>query len=1830
MASVPINKNLFDPTGNLDSNTMKFLRKEGLLFDAPSFDSGEKLVGTSSGFTLPSEIANEVPEYKPYVAPKLNVMGEVGAGFKSLGGHIASGLVNMIKTAYAGEQYSAADQLNIQKSPGVIAYNQTPSTTGTNYTNIQQQQINAPAQAEYDAKMKQALSTPDKPYYEYDLFKTLDKVEKGINKAVDAPGSIGSQVGAMAGTSLSQIGATALGPVGGALIYKQSYYNAMDDMRAQGIDTNSKEAKDNAQANGLIDATISYLFEAVGVAGKVGKKAAQTTGVADVAKNVFKDLFKGAFKKAGKETAEDALVAGRATVGQVLKYLGKKSLEEGTEELLQSVGYGIAAKNTIRPNDPLFTWTNAGKGTMTGEDLLYNFAAGFLMGGAFSTVAASGKLFKNFNSSFDAMKDTKINDPDLPKKMDDAMNSLKEDMKDPANAQFVANEVRKGADKMATEGGDFITINNQDGMFRASKPNADGMVLIVSIDGNKRLVMDSNDYNALLGKGDAKLVAQREKGKAVLKEKPIETKPIATTKTNQEIPKTKVNKTKQIAKELAMNEADARANGIAIPKKNLTTQKKATPAEVVAPVVEQKSNKVIPVEQIAPVVKEKNPEPVKTERVVFGNNRSKNVTITKIDDKNHLFVEDVRANGYNAVPDNAVVGAKDEYKKGDLLFVNYGSPVVVVEKSFNNDYAVITTHGYESFGKDALDAMADNSKNEGVINLVDEYNYQRGASLFGTKISDKYMTKKQREAYSKKITDQLKQPEPTKTKLISEAKPVVPAPKVAPSVAKPVVSKPVVEKKSPTKASEIREKAKTIPASKVDQKILEEKFANNLDEVDGTIEVYIDKNFSASDIKRLEEYGFKHDVLEPGEKVGDGTTYYINSKSMSKKQALDLLDSMSFAKKQVDLLASEKPAGPTQGIVAPAFAQTMNQPSAKVVVPKYTTGNNNVDERINEAMSFKTKTNTMKDHLKSAWEGVKFFATGSIRLGYEKGDLRSAINTSRSSSNAAMSKVEQLLTKVYSNLNPEQYNLAGRYILFADLKRDYDKGITKGKVLPFEIPNEQFILDQYDKWKKEINKPENSFIKQAVEERTKQMEGLRDNTISAAKEIGMDLSWMKREDYYPHIIKDYLEERSSGQKKKGRTIGYKGREGSSKSYITDPATADAIIAKKLIADIDRFRVLKETKKFDIYPSLVKQGKADTIPDGYGELRYSDLNLNYSDTVQSAARQSLVVGKLQAKGMNMNSPQAKRSIRAAKNKSNDVMILPLEVRDAILEEYKSTKTKDTLIAINKVTSLWKVNTLLSPFRIIKSQIRNAYGDIEGVVTTHPSAFLKVPKAISELYSVYKKGVATKDMNEYIGLGGLSTSLTEVELNEMENFFKFYGGQKKKGFNPVKEYFKKAKSTSEFREQILRYAMFLDRKDELTNPNNTTGLPKFYGASVPAEIKSISDPIARAFRMAQDSLIDYNNTSQLGTILSKTIWPFYRFQEGNMRRNFRIIKNTFYNDPELQLSYGNKVLNTIGNLGKASVATTLKVGQVALGYMLLRMLLGLWNETIMGDSEKMLPQSVKDSVHITFGYSSRTGNVHYLGDASAISQFFDNLGIGGNWPVYSDAMDIMTGKKTLKDKATEIASSIPNAFISGLTPIIKVPIEIGYGKSMYPSPEKGTPIRNAGEYATESLTGLGWLYRAVTGKPQLKGNTAVGVLSKSLANSVSAGDAAVWDTYAMRDDYLKSIGVDPKQYSINRDPKAMPIYYYKQSLKLGDNSAATEYLKKYIQYGGTLKTYYASMKALDPLYSMKKDQKFAFLDQMTPEDKARYQQAMDYIGDLNDIGQEYKDLFTTNSK
>lgn len=909
-----------------------------------------------------------------------------------------------------------------------------------------------------------------------------------------------------------------------------------------------------------------------------------------------------------------------------------------------------------------------------------------------------------------------------------------------------------------------------------------------------------------------------------------------------------------------------------------------------------------------------------------------------------------------------------------------------------------------------------------------------------------------------------------------------------------------------------------------------------------------------------------------------------------------------------------------------------------------------VKKRMEDAAFPKRDKEGVTDQVKQA---LKEFSLGETQIDYQYGDVRESIVDLQKVNGRAGMLVKLYLDKAYAKLSDAEYTLATKFALYSDLAFEVKRGMFKKIPLPFNIPSEAYVLQAYEDAKAALELPQNARVRAAIAVRKKTFKNLRDVLVAKASKVNMDLSLLySKPDYFAHVIHEYLDKGSAANMGK---VKYHKREGSELDYVTDLELNDLIVIKKLLRDTAYVDVILKLKKLDQKKAMTNDDGELVLQDGYSLVTTSELGVDYRSTAEIQKNMDKVLKDVKKRRAQIDSDYAharnqansnaelktaekeyktritrlgmyeeKALTRAQFKAAGESFVIPTDVATAVKAEFRQAKQADAESKVyQKVTGVWKQIVTHAPNKILKYAFRNALGDAEAIFLAEPKAFMQLNNALRELVQLQKAGQASERLTEYIRHNGMTTGLSEFDMEGLKGFerLRFSRPQGGKGAvidavsNATRKYFKTAQGFTEFREQLFRYATYLhyDNMIAADIKKGGKGLPSYYGAAIPAEIKSISDPHRRAFVLSNKLVGDYHNISRMGQKISKTVWPFYRFFEMNMRRNFRIMMNAFYSDPDIVESQGKQVAARLAKTGKfvgvkLGKTAIINLGRLAIGYGILKGLEELWNNVLFGETERNLPENIRNRSHFNMGMIN--GKAMYLGGVSVIEQFWQSLGMTSDIPVLGDAYEVITGKKTFMDKAESIAINTTASYINGLSPFVKLPIELTSGNSLYTAEgSDARPIRDRWQHIATQV-GLGDLYNAVAGRPQ-PGGSPLGVLSNFASSAVYQGEAALWDVYEMKDEYLGSIGKTSGTGGGGNQKMKDAFYYYKLALKLGDNGAAERYLGEYMMNGGTMKTYKSSMDNMDPLSSLEKRERADMLRQMNEEDKARYAEAIKYI-------------------
>lgn len=920
------------------------------------------------------------------------------------------------------------------------------------------------------------------------------------------------------------------------------------------------------------------------------------------------------------------------------------------------------------------------------------------------------------------------------------------------------------------------------------------------------------------------------------------------------------------------------------------------------------------------------------------------------------------------------------------------------------------------------------------------------------------------------------------------------------------------------------------------------------------------------------------------------------------------------------------------GIVAKGF-----EPQAETQEPAWKkTISQKTRESIDKASKPYADRNVLSELKEKVSKFREYVTLGSVPIDVKYGDVRRLFREARSADQYAKGTAENIIAKAYNKAGKGKHELLRYAILYLDIKEDLSKGLyNKDSALAFNIESPQEALRTAEAIEKELAKDENSLVRDAIETRKRLMDEVRNELVSEGNRAGIDLRHVKaKNNYMYHAILEYQEEfnqalRAKGAKRGTNKVEYLARTGSPLDYISDPLIADFLILQKLMKDTTRLRLYNEIKKFDISSTLPYTEDTDwVIKLGFSELNPSRMGIVQFDTFDKARVREAKRAELELRGIDPKSPTGKKLMaRATTHLNKNTIVVPTQIVDAVVNEF-SPRERAVGKLFKNLMNVWKYTKIRLPNAVFKYNARNFFGDLDAMVAARPSALKYVPKAIKELHAYfYKGGVMTSNLQSYIKRSGMTTGQTPQELKSFKSsaLIKAYeesNAPKDVATRTIRKIWKALtlETFTNFREQVLRYASYLSYARELTT--NKSGLPKDYAASIPTEIQSIQNPLDRAFKLSNDLIGAYDDVSIFGQWAADHLMPFFRFTEVNMKRYYRMTKNIFHSDPSAMNSVAKDIVSKSARFARVGGVAIIRAAKLMVGISAFYGALAIANSLFAGDEEDELPEEVRNKPHLTIPrWVTGSERIYYIDRLGSLAELLDMFGI--DYGLKSDLNDIATGRMSQTDKLKEIALSPLYQLYNSAWPVAKIATELITGKTYYPDPSKPSSIRDTWEYLFGQV-GLKDEYKAIAGKPIADGSYWTSKRNL-LWNSVLPGDAALYDTMDMVNDYYAYIG-ESSTYNqfMDKDTdkykRSQAAYYYKMALKLDDYKAAEKYLAEYVAYGGTKKTLKQTMQYIDPTAGMNASKRADFLEWLTPEQKERYDKGMEWYREILEASAE----------
>jgi hypothetical protein len=564
------------------------------------------------------------------------------------------------------------------------------------------------------------------------------------------------------------------------------------------------------------------------------------------------------------------------------------------------------------------------------------------------------------------------------------------------------------------------------------------------------------------------------------------------------------------------------------------------------------------------------------------------------------------------------------------------------------------------------------------------------------------------------------------------------------------------------------------------------------------------------------------------------------------------------------------------------------------------------------------------------------------------------------------------------------------------------------------------------------------------------------------------------------------------------------------------------------------------------------------------------------------------------------------------------------RQEVVDQLNSMKAAPEVGPVGKIaqaaTRFWQKIALFSPKRLIGYEVRNELTDIEAVTIGAPWLVSHAPRAIKELNAL-RLGALTKsaDLRKAEEYGVLSSGLFTGELRDLvhtREVKRLATPRSKRGI--LSRYFDWAMGWNNFREGSLRYAAYLWAKEQLQN-----GKPLVYGGAnmdtVAQIARKMGNEIAAA-HFARRMLGDYPDLPPAFEWLRRYVMPFGAWKYINPVRWANIAKNTFKGSRSKALrafpkTQGEGFGQKARRAGAQSAYTAAALSRI-----------GLWGAALFlfkyfnRDEEDQLSTQRKRSSHITMpGVGGK--NQYTFGNVSGIRDVADTFGI----------MDMMYAYEDFQNDQvdwTDIPASVPkgllNTFVQGVNPLFKLPVEVIFGRTLYPNALESRPaprgelLANVVGLKDEYKMGREWLLGRgdkVTDERTGTEEAFFAYMAKSVLMKSNPDEAALSDTYDLRNKFLKKQGRKvEKAFSSNEVFMNM-----KQAAVAGDYDAFEKAKAAYMEGAFEQedkdkreKSFKDSLKRLDPIGpSMNKDDEKAFAEFQTFDQSVKVAQAMAYV-------------------
>jgi hypothetical protein len=486
-----------------------------------------------------------------------------------------------------------------------------------------------------------------------------------------------------------------------------------------------------------------------------------------------------------------------------------------------------------------------------------------------------------------------------------------------------------------------------------------------------------------------------------------------------------------------------------------------------------------------------------------------------------------------------------------------------------------------------------------------------------------------------------------------------------------------------------------------------------------------------------------------------------------------------------------------------------------------------------------------------------------------------------------------------------------------------------------------------------------------------------------------------------------------------------------------------------------------------------------------------------------------------------------------------------------------------------------------------------------------------RAATDVHSLLAKKIAPEPgspLYEAVELGLFSSLFANIEDGGVLKGLDLLGEAIKRdeggaGAKALMTYMKISQLPREIPEAVVRYAHILSFAEQIAD--SPEGLPATFAASRPEVIQQLPEK-ERAFRLAQDAMVNYDQQNEIVDV-ARALWnPFARFSAGNMARYWRAFSNSFA-DPRLMRRLGLRIGGRALTAGAA-----IYLGKLALKTLAFGAMLEAYNRWRFGDEEDRLPPHVRAKPHLILGNHPVTGELMVLTNLSVLPSAIAWFGAEDS---RGHVDDILNGRKTLADIGKEMAKNATRTGIGlAVAPEWMGLYEGVSGSRSFPDPFDPRPIKGgaAGRvmHVIESLVPPVRDVRILaSGTPDERARQA---------HALASMGAQPFDIGKAQYDEVRGRVIQWKDAHHKGRPGAgssargEALYAIRAGARFMDTERVRQAVRAYEMSNGTLEGLYDAAASLDPFHGLDRKAVRAVIGGMNAGDRQRVKEAVAWYG------------------